>query len=85
MRKTLLVAAAATLTLGLAASAQAKFGDLTMSTDPAKAAAVEQHAQELKAHEMHARSHHASMHWTRHHARHAAHLKHPTSPAPAKS
>lgn len=31
------------------AFAQGAVGDVTMSTDPAKAAAVEQHAQELKA------------------------------------
>ena len=33
------------------AYAQGTSGEVTMSTDPAKAAAVESHAQELKAHQ----------------------------------
>jgi len=40
------------MSLGMASAAfaQSATGGITMSTDPAKAAAVERHAQELKAH-----------------------------------
>ena len=39
------------MSLGLASGAFAQTSGVTMSTDPAKAAAVEKHAQEIKAHE----------------------------------
>jgi len=66
------------MSLGLASAAfaQTGTGGVTMSTDPAKAAAVERHAQELKARpaaEVKAKpatktaSAHASTHKTAHH------------------
>ena len=69
------------MSLGMASGvyAQSPVGGVTMSTDPAKAAAVERHAQELKARpaqEMHAKSavKHSSGHKTKPHAkqRHAS-------------
>ena len=85
MPKSLYALMAAALSLGLASGARAEFGDVTASTDPAKAAAIEQHARELKARETHA-THHVSMHsmhsMQRHaHARHTMH----SQPAGAKT
>ncbi len=70
MSKTLLAVA---MSVGLAtgAHAQSKFGDVTTSTDPAKAASVEQHAAELKTNQMQPMAH-ASKHVMRHHSRHVA-------------
>ena len=66
-----------------AAAAQAKFGDVTTSTDPAKAAAVERHAAELRAGSAHHMAN-ASKSAMRHHAQHAA-MHHQTEPmSPAK-
>jgi hypothetical protein len=50
------------MSLGLAsgAFAQTASGGVTMSTDPAKAAAVEKHAQEIKAHEAQQQQAHAA-------------------------
>ena len=82
MHKSLFALTAAALSLGLATGARAEFGDVTTSTDPARAAAIEQHAQELKAREMRApdrASMHAmhSMHSKRSmHAMHTLHAKH---------
>ncbi len=83
MKKALLTVA---IGIGLAgaASAQAKLGDVTTSTDPAKAAAIERHAAELKAGSAHHLAH-ASKSATRQHAQHTA-LHHQTeSKSPAKS
>ena len=71
-------------TLGMAASVHAQTtGGVTMSTDPARAAAVEQHAQQIKmsqspqVHAPAAKSHHASSH--SHHAK----PKHASAKQPA--
>jgi uncharacterized cupredoxin-like copper-binding protein len=61
-----LLAIAVSFGLAGAASAQAALGDVTMSTDPAKAAAVEQHAAELKS------SQHAAEHGTKSTAEHGS-------------
>jgi len=81
--KRVLLTVAIGIGLAGAASAQAKFGDVTTSTDPAKAATVERHAAELKASSAH---HMADMSKpTRHHAQHAA-MHHQTESKPlAKS
>jgi len=77
MRKTSLILL---ISLGMASAAyaQSSVGGITMSTDPAKAAAVERHAQELKARPAtqtevkaataSAGSHHAKAHSTQHHS-----------------
>jgi hypothetical protein len=49
MNRLSLILAMALVSAG--AYAQGTGGDVTMSTDPAKAAAVEKHAQELQAHQ----------------------------------
>ena len=64
------------LTFGLITAAQAQVGNgaITMSNDPAKAAAVERHAQELQAHQTpaaHMGGMHAMKHKAMHHAKHA--------------
>jgi hypothetical protein len=55
----------ALISLAGVAKAQGKFGDVTTSTDPARAAMVEKQAAELKAtqthHMSHAMRHHASL------------------------
>jgi hypothetical protein len=89
MHKTFLALTAALMSVGLAGGAQAKFGDVSTSTDPATAAAVEQHAEALKARETHTMHsmHHASMHSMhsmKHHAKHVAHSHHPAK-TPTKS
>jgi ssRNA-specific RNase YbeY (16S rRNA maturation enzyme) len=53
------------------ANAQGKFGDVTTSADPAKAAMVEKQAAELKAARMHQMSH-----GMRHHVSHMAGHRH---------
>ena len=61
-----------TFAIATAAHAQAGNGAVTMSTDPAKAAAVERHAQELQAHNMptgHSGGMHEMKHKTMHHAK----------------
>ena len=74
------------MTLGMAAGAyaQTSSGGITVSTDPAKAAAIEKHAQELKARpaattsakpvathtSSHAKTHHTSSHKTKPAAKH---------------
>jgi hypothetical protein len=63
-----LLAIVASISLANVAHAQGKFGDVTTSTDPAKAAAVEQHVAELKTQHMS----HRSGHVIRHHASHVA-------------
>ena len=77
------------LGMGSAAFAQTAAGGVTMSTDPAKAAAVERHAQELKAHptpEVQAKpatktaSTHTSTHKTAHHTT----KQHTTTKSPKK-
>jgi len=74
------------MSLGMASGvyAQSTSGGVTMSTDPAKAAAVEKHAQELKAHpaqEMQAKP--ATAHSSTHHAKHQAKQQHASAkPAP---
>jgi len=73
-----------TMVLGLAvaASAQAKLGDVTVSTDPAKAEAVERHAAELKGSHAHHSAHHtahATKSTVKHHTQHAA-MHHQTEP-----
>ena len=52
-----LLAVAIGIGLATAVSAQAKLGDVTTSTDAAKAAAVERHAAELKAGSAHHMAH----------------------------
>jgi hypothetical protein len=83
MNKALLTVA---IGIGLAgaASAQARFGDVTTSTDPAKAAAIERHAAELKAGSMHHMAQ-ASKSAARHHTQHATMHHQTESKAPAKS
>jgi len=69
--------------LAAAASAQAKLGDVTTSTDPAKAASIEQQAAALKAGHTH-----RAAHTSKHAARQKQHamLQHPSGQkAPAKS
>jgi hypothetical protein len=66
-----------------AAAAQAKPGDITMSTDPAKAAAVEQHAAELKASQHEAG--HGSKSPAKHHTASATSHHHSHSKSSAKS
>ena len=75
------------LSLGMASTAfaQSATGGVTMSTDPAKAAAVEHHAQELKSHpapEVHAKptTTSSSAHKAKPHAKPA----HPSAKAEAK-
>jgi len=75
------------MTLGMAAGAyaQTSSGGITVSTDPAKVAAIEKHAQELKARpatttaaaqpaathtSSHAKTHHTSSHKTKPAAKH---------------
>ena len=57
----------ALISLAGVANAQGKFGDVTTSTDPAKAAMVEKQAAELKATQTHQMSH-----GMRHHVSHMA-------------
>jgi len=64
-----LLAIVASISLAGVAHAQGKFGDLTMSTDPAKVAAIEQQAAELKAQQA-AHASTGSGHAMHHHARH---------------
>ena len=61
----------ALISLAGVANAQGKFGDVTTSTDPAKAAMVEKQAAELKAAQMHQMSH-----GMRHHVSHMAGHRH---------
>lgn len=51
MRKTFLMMAITSLVASSSFAQSNTGGGVTMSTDPAKAAAVEQHAQELKSHQ----------------------------------
>ena len=85
------------MTLGMAAGAyaQTSSGGITVSTDPAKAAAIEKHAQELKARpaattsakpvathtSSHAKTHHTSAHTSSHKAKPTA--QHKTAAKPA--
>ena len=74
------------LSLGFAVCANAQTNGVTTSTDPAKAAAVERHAADLKAMQsrvadtktmpMHSGKHHAM-----HHAKHHAKMHHGASKA----
>jgi hypothetical protein len=74
---------AASFALAGAASAQAALGDVTMSTDPAKAAAVEQHAAELKASQHEAS--HGSKSSAKHHSAKSTSHHHSQSKPAAKS
>lgn len=70
----------ALISLAGVANAEGKFGDVTTSTDPAKAAMVEKHAAELKA----TQTHHMS-HGMRHHGSHMAGHRHPQTNSASKS
>jgi hypothetical protein len=67
----LLAAIVASISLVSLAHAQGKLGDVTMSSDPAKAAAVEQQVAELKAQHTH-RTSHVSRHALTHRAKHVS-------------
>ncbi len=69
----------ASVSLAGVAQAQDHFGDVKMSTDPAEAAAVEQHAAALRAQQA-AHPSHGTVHAMHHHLRTAAHV---TAPAKA--
>jgi ribosomal protein L11 len=79
-----LLAIVASISLAGIAHAQSKFGDVTMSTDPAKAAAVERQAAELKTQQA-APMPSASGHVNHHHVRHVARHRHADTKAATKS
>ena len=70
--------------LAAAASAQARLGDVTMSTDPAKVAAVERQAAELRAESVRHTAH-AAKPAARHHAQRASMHHQTEAKSPAKS
>jgi hypothetical protein len=72
------------ISLAGVAHAQSKFGDITMSSDPAKAAAIEQQAADLKAQQSRAMAH-SPRHAMHHHLPHVAGPHHSKTKTPLKS